>query len=117
MLRRTLVVVVGVFCTGIFAASAQSPTGDNRTAVTGMAKALDSATLETQLQSLPWAKLRAIIESVPKLKADVDRYGPTGWKFVEMNYQSYRWKKNIDKLDDTQRKLLVQLLRQATAPS
>ncbi len=114
MPRRTCVVVVGLFCAATFAASAQSPTDGNRTAATGMAVAPDSATLEKELQRLPWVKFRAIIEGVPKLKADVDRYGPTGWKFVEVNYQSYGWKKNINKLDDKQRSLLVQLLRQAT---
>ena len=67
--------------------------------------------MEKELQSLPWKQFRAIIESIPKMKADVEAYGPIGWQFVQANYQSYGWKKNIDKLDETQKKRLAELIQ------
>ena len=50
---------------------------------------------------------------MPKLKADVDAYGPLGWQYVQKNYATYGWKKNIDRLDEAQRKLLADLIRAA----
>ncbi len=41
----------------------------------------DSAAMEKALQSLPWERFKAVITSVPKMKADVDAYGPMGWEF------------------------------------
>ena len=73
----------------------------------------DSRQMEKDLQQLPWKQARSIIESVPKLKASVDAYGPLGWQFVEANYQHYRWKKNIDKLDAAKRRDLAELIRKA----
>ncbi len=73
----------------------------------------DSRQMEKDLQQLPWKQARSIIESVPKLKASVDAYGPLGWQFVEANYQHYRWKKNIDKLDATKKRDLAELIRKA----
>ena len=73
----------------------------------------DSRQMEKDLQQLPWKQARSIIESVPKLKASVDAYGPLGWQFVEANYQHYRWKKNIDKLDTLKKKELAELIHKA----
>ena len=73
----------------------------------------DSRRMEKDLQQLPWKQARSIIESVPKLKASVDAYGPLGWQFVEANYQHYRWKKNIDKLDTLKKKELAELIHKA----
>ena len=73
----------------------------------------DSAQMEKDLQRLPWTKFRAIIESVPKLKADVDAYGPLGWQYVQANYARYGWRKNIDKLDAVQKKQLAGLIQKA----
>ena len=73
----------------------------------------DSRRMEKDLQQLPWKHARSIIESVPKLKASVDAYGTLGWQFVEANYQHYRWKKNIDKLDAAKRRDLAELIRKA----
>jgi len=50
---------------------------------------------------------------VPKLKADVDAYGEFGWQYVQMNYKTYKWKRNIDKLDDEQKHQLTRLIRSA----
>ncbi len=69
--------------------------------------------IESDLQSLPWKKFKSIIESIPKMKADVDAYGPFGWNYVKANYTTYGWKKNIDKLDGTQKKQMADLIRLA----
>lgn len=73
----------------------------------------DSRQMEHDLQQLDWPKFRQVVESVPKLKADVDAYGPLGWKYVEAKYRTYPWQKNIDKLDDGQKRQLAQLIRAA----
>ncbi|WP_263770192.1 hypothetical protein [Propionivibrio soli] len=72
-----------------------------------------SQQMESDLQKLPWNKFRAIVESVPKLKASVDAYGPAGWQFVQANYANYGWKKNIDKLDPAQKRQLAEAIRKA----
>lgn len=73
----------------------------------------DSAVLEKELQTLPWERFKAVISSVPKMKADVDAYGPMGWEFVKKNYRTHGWKKNIDKLDTDQRQRLADLIRKS----
>jgi len=75
--------------------------------------ALDSRQLEKDLQHLSWKQFRQVVESVPKLKADVEAYGPIGWTYVQQNYQTYGWKKNIDKLNEEQRKQLADLILRA----
>lgn len=74
---------------------------------------LDSSQMERDLQSLPWSKFRRVIEAIPKMKADVEAYGPIGWTFVESNYQTYHWQKKIDRLKEDQRKQLADLIAQA----
>jgi hypothetical protein len=73
----------------------------------------DSVQMEQELQKLNWQQFRSVIESVPKLKADVDAYGPFGWQYVKANYTTYGWKKSIDRLDDTQKQELAELIRSA----
>ncbi|MFZ4537502.1 hypothetical protein, partial [Propionivibrio sp.] len=73
----------------------------------------DSRIMEKDLQRLPWKQFRSVIESVPQLKAGVEAYGPIGWQFVQANYGTYGWKKHIDKLDDTQKKRLAELIHAA----
>lgn len=73
----------------------------------------DSQQMSRDLQSLPWKPFKAIIQSIPKLAADVDAYGPLGWQFVRENYTTYNWKKKIDKLDAEQKKQLADLIRKA----
>jgi hypothetical protein len=75
--------------------------------------ALDSRQMEKDLQRLPWPRFRAIVEAVPKLRAGVEAYGPAGWQIVQANYTRYHWQKNIDKLDEAQRKQLAELIRAA----
>jgi len=73
----------------------------------------DSRQMEQDLQRLPWKKFRFVIESVPKMKTDVEAYGPAGWQYVQSRYTTYGWKKNIDKLDATQKKHLAKLIKVA----
>lgn len=75
----------------------------------------DSQALETALQGLSWQRFRFVVESVPKLKADVDAYGPLGWEFVRGNYRRYPWKRKIDRFDAGQRQHLQQLIHEAQA--
>ncbi len=75
--------------------------------------AADSRQMEKDLQRLPWKQFRQVIESVPKLKADVEVYGPIGWTYVQQNYQTQGWKKNIDKLNKEQQKQLASLIQLA----
>ena len=74
---------------------------------------LDSAKMEKDLQRLPWKQFRSVVESEPKLKAGIDAYGPAGWQFVQANYRNYGWKKNIDRLDEGQKKQLAEKIRRA----
>ena len=77
---------------------------------------VDSAKMEKDLQRLPWKQFRSVVESVPKLKAGIDAYGAAGWQFVQANYRTYGWRKNIDKLDDSQKKQLAEKIQRAQAP-
>lgn len=75
----------------------------------------DSAVMEKELQTLPWQQFKAIVSSVPTMKADVDAYGPMGWEFVKKNYKTHGWKKNIDKLDAAQKQRLAEMIRKSRA--
>lgn len=75
----------------------------------------DSVELEQQLQALDWGTFRSVIEAVPKLRQSVDAYGQFGWEYVRLNYQRYPWRKPIDRLDDTQKIALGELIEQARA--
>jgi len=73
----------------------------------------DSGQLEQDLQRLKWPQFRSVIEAIPKLKADVEKYGPIGWEVVKTNYATYGWKKKIDKLDAGQKQRLAELIQQS----
>lgn len=75
----------------------------------------DSKQLEAELQGLPWKQFRSVIESVPKLKADVEQYGSAGWTYVKATYKTYGWKKNIDRLSPEQKSRLAELILRAKA--
>ncbi len=81
--------------------------------------AASSKQIEKELQRLSWSQFRTVVEAVPKLKSDVDAYGPMGWDFVRANYRAYPWKKSVDKLDEQQKNELFELIRKAKsgAPS
>jgi hypothetical protein len=73
----------------------------------------DSRQLERDLQRLNWNQFRWVVESVPKLKAGVEAYGPMGWQYLRTKYPTYPWKKSIDRLDVTEKLQLVDLIRKA----
>lgn len=77
----------------------------------------DSARMEKDLQRLPWSQFKAVISAVPKMKTDIESYGPMGWDFVKTHYQTYAWRKNIGKLDPNQQRQLQELIRKAQAPA
>ncbi|MDO8933910.1 MAG: hypothetical protein Q7U97_16075 [Rhodocyclaceae bacterium] len=101
-----LALAAGLWAAPAFAAET-APAAEIRAA------APDTRAMEKDLQQLPWKAFRSVIEAVPKMKTDVEAYGPMGWKFVEANYRNHAWKKNIDKLDEPQKKLLADLIRRA----
>jgi hypothetical protein len=72
-----------------------------------------SEQLEQELQNLDWKQFKAVISAIPKLKADVDAYGPMGWQYVQANYKTYRWRKSINKLDATQKVQLAELIQKS----
>lgn len=84
-------------------------------AETAAAPRPDSRQLEADLQRLPWPRFRTVVEGIPKLKSSIDAYGPAGWQFVQANYRTYPWKKNIDKLGEDQRRHLADLIQSAKA--
>jgi hypothetical protein len=73
----------------------------------------DSKQLEKDLQLLNWKQFRWVIESVPRLKAGVEAYGPMGWKYVQAKYPTYPWRNSIDKLDASEKGQLVDLILRA----
>jgi hypothetical protein len=75
----------------------------------------DSGRLERALQGLNWKQFRTVVEAVPKLKADVDAYGPAGWQYVKGKYKTYGWKKNIDRMDAAEKKKLAALIEAVQA--
>lgn len=75
--------------------------------------AADAGKMEKDLQQLPWKRFRSVVEAVPKMKASIEAFGPIGWQFVQANYTTYGWKRNIDKLDDAQKRRLAELIQTA----
>jgi hypothetical protein len=108
--------LVYVFLAVLWAAPAlcaDAPPADRRTVVPPKSAVLDNKQMESDLQRLPWKQFRSVIEAVPKMKADVDAYGPAGWKYIEGRYKTHGWKKGIDKLDPDQKQRLADLIRAA----
>lgn len=100
----------------IWAVSALAMESQGQQQDEGVAEAaLDSSDLERRLQRLSWAQFKQVVEAIPKLKASVDAYGPLGWQYVQANYSTYRWKKNIDRLDASERQRLAELIDKARA--
>jgi len=82
-------------------------------AVTVATSAFDSKAMEKELQRLTWPQFKSVVEAIPKLKADIEAYGEAGWKLVRTNYMIYGWKRNIDRLDEDQKKELAALIAKA----
>ncbi len=100
MPRLICTLMACLWMVSIPAAGAQS-SDDNGLAAAVKNAVLDSAQMEKDLQRLPWKQFRSVIEAVPKMKANVEAYGPAGWQFVQQHYATYGWKKSIDKLDNS----------------
>jgi hypothetical protein len=115
MERLHVFTFVGVFllaiCSGIGIAGEVRPAAQVVPAT--RIAAPDSKLLERDLQRLNWNQFRWVVESVPKLKAGVDAYGPMGWKYVQTRYSNYPWKNSIDRLDAAEKLHLVELIRRA----
>ena len=73
----------------------------------------ESAQMEADLQRLSWPQFKSVVEAIPKLKADIDAYGSLGWQYARANYGTYAWRKNIDKMDEEQKRRLADLIRRA----
>lgn len=111
--------LIGIFMAGALAvasgawASIEGPMPDAERKGGSVASLPDSEQLEQGLQSLSWPQFKAVVQAIPKLKADVDAYGPLGWQYVQANYKTYHWRKNINKLHPDQKLHLDNLIREA----
>lgn len=76
----------------------------------------DDRRIEQDLQRLSWPQFKSVVAAIPKLKADIEAYGPFGWQYVEKNYKTHGWRKNIRKLDDAQKQQLLELIANARRP-
>lgn len=113
MTKPFAALIACLWISSVFAADADSPAAPPLEAPAPAAAIADAKRIERDLQGLEWKQFRAVIESIPGMKADVDAYGVLGWSYVQANYRSYAWQKNIDRLDETQRTQLVELIRAA----
>lgn len=112
MKKLILSLLVCFWATSAFAANlpAHAPTKVAAPATKGQP---DSRKMQKDLQQLNWKQFKSVLVSIPKLKAEVDAYGPLGWQYVRENYRSHGWKKSIDKLDEPQKKRLAELIQNA----
>lgn len=109
-----LFALAGATALAVIPAGAAERSAPVASGVSARSPDLDSGKMEKDLQRLPWKQFRTVVESEPKLKAGIEAYGPIGWQFVEANYRNYGWKKNIDKLDDSQKKRLAEQIRRVS---
>ena len=108
-----LVVSLGCFCAPTcFAANERS--GMPPVAAKPIGKAApDGRQLEKDLQGLSWKQFRSVVEAIPPLRAEVEKYGPLGWQYVQTNYKTYPWRKPLGRLSDSQRIELARLIERA----
>jgi len=113
--KLALVVGLAAF---VWAAGAQAE-GDKAVSDSGpgtreaAAGSLDNEQLEKAVQSLSWGQFKSVLTAIPKLKADVDAFGPLGWQYVQANYKTYPWRKSIRKLKEPEKKQLSELIDEA----
>jgi len=103
-------IVASIALTG-FAAPLAKPAA--KPVISAKSAVPSSETLEKELQSLNWPQFSFVVKSVPKLKAKVDAYGSAGWRYVQGRYQTYGWKKSIDKMGAAEKQQLSDLIRKA----
>lgn len=117
MMRKPIVVLFAACLAAAAWAADTSPPIDSTAVKAAEAAAAaavpDSTTLERELQHLSWEQFKQVVVAVPKLKNGVDAFGPMGWEYVRANYRSYPWKRNIDRLNDSQKIQLAALIEQA----
>ncbi len=77
----------------------------------------DSRKLEKDLQSLNWKQFRFVIEAIPPIRAEVNKYGPLGWQYVQQHYKTYPWKRSIDRMAVWQKIELARLIDSARKPN
>ena len=77
----------------------------------------DSQKLEKDLQSLDWKQFKSVIEAIPPIRAEVNKYGPLGWQYVQQHYRTYPWKRPIDRLSGGQKIELARLIENARKPN
>lgn len=73
----------------------------------------DSRKLEKDLQSLNWTQFKSVIEAIPPIRAEVNKYGPLGWQYVQQHYRTYPWKRPIDRMAGWQKIELARLIENA----
>ncbi len=121
VLRATFLLVAILLATSVLASEIAPPAEVSATDTPALAAAAnaarDAATrneqIEKELQGLSWKQFCAVIEAIPKLKADVDAYGPLGWSYVHARYQRYGWRKNLARLNDADVERLIALIASA----
>jgi hypothetical protein len=69
--------------------------------------------MERDLQRMNWKQFRSVVEAIPKLKAEIEAYGPAGWQYVRAKYPTHPWQKNIDRLDTADKQQLARLIQKA----
>lgn len=69
--------------------------------------------MERDLQRLNWKQFRSVVEAIPRLKAEIEAYGPAGWQYVRAKYPTHPWQKNIDRLDAADKQQLARLIQRA----
>ncbi|MBS1191421.1 MAG: hypothetical protein H6R10_3213 [Rhodocyclaceae bacterium] len=99
----------------VWAAGAETPAGaqGGGSEAAAAAGSIDNEQLEKALQALSWGQFKSVVSAIPKLKADVDAYGPLGWQYVQANYRTYQWRKNIRKLHEPEKRRLAELIQEA----
>lgn len=71
--------------------------------------------MERELQRLNWKQFRSVVEAIPKLRAEIEAYGPAGWQYVRAKYATHPWHKHIDRLDAAEKQQLARLIQKAKA--
>lgn len=75
----------------------------------------ESQRMERDLQRMSWKQFRSVVEAIPRLKAEIEAYGPAGWQYVRAKYPTHPWQKNIDRLDAADKQQLARLIQRAKA--
>lgn len=111
MLRKLLPLIV--FCATMAFALDERMSMKTPPIAQGRKPALDSQQLEKEIQALNWNQFRSVVESIPQLKAEIEKYGPAGWQYVKARYKTHAWRRSVERLKDADRQQLAKLLQAA----